>query len=151
MNLIIGILYAASRSSLTYLVWNAKTFILINCHSHIYFVFRYSGRFHFKADFQLDCNITFPENIHEWVTSAETFIILLFFWIHLILVSYFSPHPVHSLLKSAFNSIAIEKEKLKQMVSEQDHNKGHSTQMARLRQSLSQVNESVCTIFRTHA
>ncbi|XP_040499361.1 oxysterol-binding protein-related protein 6 isoform X5 [Ursus maritimus] len=50
---------------------------------------------------------------------------------------------VHSLLKSAFNSIAIEKEKLKQMVSEQDHNKGHSTQMARLRQSLSQVaNES---------
>ncbi|XP_045713646.1 oxysterol-binding protein-related protein 6 isoform X5 [Phyllostomus hastatus] len=45
---------------------------------------------------------------------------------------------VHSLLKSAFNSIAIEKEKLKQMVSEQEHNKGHSTQMARLRQSLSQ-------------
>ncbi|XP_074194755.1 oxysterol-binding protein-related protein 6 isoform X14 [Rhinolophus sinicus] len=45
---------------------------------------------------------------------------------------------VHSLLKSAFNSIAIEKEKLKQMVSEQDHSKGHSTQMARLRQSLSQ-------------
>ncbi|XP_074194756.1 oxysterol-binding protein-related protein 6 isoform X15 [Rhinolophus sinicus] len=46
---------------------------------------------------------------------------------------------VHSLLKSAFNSIAIEKEKLKQMVSEQDHSKGHSTQMARLRQSLSQA------------
>ncbi|XP_074159107.1 oxysterol-binding protein-related protein 6 isoform X6 [Sminthopsis crassicaudata] len=45
---------------------------------------------------------------------------------------------VHSLLKSAFNSIAIEKEKLKQIVSEQDHNQGHSTQMARLRQSLSQ-------------
>ncbi|XP_043848140.1 oxysterol-binding protein-related protein 6 isoform X6 [Dromiciops gliroides] len=45
---------------------------------------------------------------------------------------------VHSLLKSAFNSIAIEKEKLKQMVSEQDHNQGQSTQMARLRQSLSQ-------------
>ncbi|XP_055966092.1 oxysterol-binding protein-related protein 6 isoform X3 [Sorex fumeus] len=45
---------------------------------------------------------------------------------------------VHSLLKSAFNSIAIEKEKLKQMVSEQDHNKGHGTHMARLRQSLSQ-------------
>ncbi|XP_059961968.1 oxysterol-binding protein-related protein 6 isoform X5 [Mesoplodon densirostris] len=50
---------------------------------------------------------------------------------------------VHSLLKSAFNSIAIEKEKLKQMVSEQDHNKGHSTQMARLRQSLSQVGEQI--------
>ncbi|XP_055966102.1 oxysterol-binding protein-related protein 6 isoform X13 [Sorex fumeus] len=46
---------------------------------------------------------------------------------------------VHSLLKSAFNSIAIEKEKLKQMVSEQDHNKGHGTHMARLRQSLSQA------------
>lgn len=59
-------------------------------------------------------------------------------------VSRFSPHPVHSLLKSAFNSIAIEKEKLKQMVSEQDHSQGHSTQMARLRQSLSQVNENVC-------
>ncbi|XP_051842095.1 oxysterol-binding protein-related protein 6 isoform X5 [Antechinus flavipes] len=46
---------------------------------------------------------------------------------------------VHSLLKSAFNSIAIEKEKLKQIVSEQDHNQGHNTQMARLRQSLSQA------------
>ncbi|XP_056650030.1 oxysterol-binding protein-related protein 6 isoform X12 [Monodelphis domestica] len=46
---------------------------------------------------------------------------------------------VHSLLKSAFNSIAIEKEKLKQMVSEQDHNQGHNPQMARLRQSLSQA------------
>lgn len=62
----------------------------------------------------------------------------------MIFVFRFSPYPVHSLLKSAFNSIAIEKEKLKQMVSEQDHNKGHSTQMARLRQSLSQVNEDVC-------
>ncbi|XP_053124358.1 oxysterol-binding protein-related protein 6 isoform X6 [Hemicordylus capensis] len=45
---------------------------------------------------------------------------------------------VHSLLKSAFNSIAIEKEKLKQMVSEQDF-MGHNTQMTRLRQSLSQA------------
>ncbi|XP_021102785.1 oxysterol-binding protein-related protein 6 isoform X9 [Heterocephalus glaber] len=50
---------------------------------------------------------------------------------------------VHSLLKSAFNSIAIEKEKLKQMVSEQDHNKGQSMQMARLRQSLSQPGEQI--------
>ncbi|XP_043433104.1 oxysterol-binding protein-related protein 6 isoform X16 [Leopardus geoffroyi] len=50
---------------------------------------------------------------------------------------------VHSLLKSAFNSIAIEKEKLKQIVSEQDHNKGHSTQVARLRQSLSQAGEQI--------
>ncbi|XP_075385644.1 oxysterol-binding protein-related protein 6 isoform X2 [Tenrec ecaudatus] len=46
---------------------------------------------------------------------------------------------VHSLLKSAFNSIAIEKEKLKQVVSEQEHNTGHSAQVARLRQSLSQA------------
>lgn len=66
------------------------------------------------------------------------------FCTYLTVFSHFSPHPVHSLLKSAFNSIAIEKEKLKQMVSEQDHSKGHSTQMARLRQSLSQVDESVC-------
>ncbi|XP_070587937.1 oxysterol-binding protein-related protein 6 isoform X2 [Erythrolamprus reginae] len=45
---------------------------------------------------------------------------------------------VHSLLKSAFNSIAIEKEKLKQMVTEHDF-AGHNTQMMRLRQSLSQA------------
>uniref|UniRef100_A0A670I3N0 Oxysterol-binding protein n=1 Tax=Podarcis muralis TaxID=64176 RepID=A0A670I3N0_PODMU len=43
---------------------------------------------------------------------------------------------VHSLLKSAFNSIAIEKEKLKQMVSEHDF-AGHNTQITCLRQSLS--------------
>ncbi|XP_053265894.1 oxysterol-binding protein-related protein 6 isoform X3 [Podarcis raffonei] len=45
---------------------------------------------------------------------------------------------VHSLLKSAFNSIAIEKEKLKQMVSEHDF-AGHNTQITCLRQSLSQA------------
>ncbi|XP_063789453.1 oxysterol-binding protein-related protein 6 isoform X3 [Pseudophryne corroboree] len=45
---------------------------------------------------------------------------------------------VHSLLKSAYNTIAIEKEKMKQMVSEQDYS-SHSTQIARLRQSLSQA------------
>ncbi|XP_025025580.1 oxysterol-binding protein-related protein 6 isoform X3 [Python bivittatus] len=45
---------------------------------------------------------------------------------------------VHSLLKSAFNSIAIEKEKLKQMVTEHDF-AGHNTQMIHLRQSLSQA------------
>ncbi|XP_067405267.1 oxysterol-binding protein-related protein 6 isoform X3 [Emydura macquarii macquarii] len=45
---------------------------------------------------------------------------------------------VHSLLKSAFNSIAIEKEKLKQMVSEQDVT-GNNAQIACLRQSLSQA------------
>lgn len=71
-------------------------------------------------------------------------------WTHLIFVSHLSPHAVHSLLKSAFNSIAIEKEKLKQMVSEQDHNKGHSTQMARLRQSLSQVNDIMCFLLISH-
>ncbi|XP_034990434.1 oxysterol-binding protein-related protein 6 isoform X3 [Zootoca vivipara] len=45
---------------------------------------------------------------------------------------------VHSLLRSAFNSIAIEKEKLKQMVSEHDF-AGHNTQITCLRQSLSQA------------
>ncbi|XP_030064722.1 oxysterol-binding protein-related protein 6 [Microcaecilia unicolor] len=45
---------------------------------------------------------------------------------------------VHSLLKSAFNTIAIEKEKLKQMVSEQDYT-GQNTQIVRLRHSLSQA------------
>ncbi|XP_060112896.1 oxysterol-binding protein-related protein 6 isoform X4 [Heteronotia binoei] len=49
---------------------------------------------------------------------------------------------VHSLLKSAFNSIAIEKEKLKQMVSEQDFT-GHNMQLTRLRQSLSQAGEQI--------
>lgn len=51
---------------------------------------------------------------------------------------FFSFCLVHSLLKSAFNSIAIEKEKLKQIVSEQDLT-GHNAQIAHLRQSLSQV------------
>uniref|UniRef100_A0A8C0EW61 Oxysterol-binding protein n=1 Tax=Bubo bubo TaxID=30461 RepID=A0A8C0EW61_BUBBB len=49
---------------------------------------------------------------------------------------------VHSLLKSAFNSIAIEKEKLKQIVSEQDLT-GHNAQIAHLRQSLSQMGEQI--------
>uniref|UniRef100_A0A8D0GM24 Oxysterol-binding protein n=1 Tax=Sphenodon punctatus TaxID=8508 RepID=A0A8D0GM24_SPHPU len=49
---------------------------------------------------------------------------------------------VHSLLKSAFNSIAIEKEKLKQMVSEHDFT-GHNAQITRLRQSLSQTGEQI--------
>ncbi|XP_025025582.1 oxysterol-binding protein-related protein 6 isoform X5 [Python bivittatus] len=49
---------------------------------------------------------------------------------------------VHSLLKSAFNSIAIEKEKLKQMVTEHDF-AGHNTQMIHLRQSLSQTGEQI--------
>ncbi|XP_066431873.1 oxysterol-binding protein-related protein 6 isoform X1 [Eleutherodactylus coqui] len=45
---------------------------------------------------------------------------------------------VHSLLKSAYNTVAIEKEKMKQMVSEQDYS-SQNTQIARLRQSLSQA------------
>ncbi|KAM4698575.1 oxysterol-binding protein-related protein 6 isoform 3-T3 [Rhinophrynus dorsalis] len=49
---------------------------------------------------------------------------------------------VHSLLKSAYNTIAIEKEKMKQMVSEQDYS-SHNTQIARLRQSLSQPGEQI--------
>ncbi|KAM5152363.1 oxysterol-binding protein-related protein 6 isoform 4-T4 [Mantella aurantiaca] len=49
---------------------------------------------------------------------------------------------VHSLLKSAYNTIAIEKEKMKQMVSDQDYS-SHNTQLARLRQSLSQLGEQM--------
>ncbi|XP_077304225.1 oxysterol-binding protein-related protein 6 isoform X4 [Lithobates pipiens] len=49
---------------------------------------------------------------------------------------------VHSLLKSAYNTIAIEKEKMKQMVSDQDYS-SHNTQLARLRQSLSQPGEQM--------
>ncbi|XP_053554477.1 oxysterol-binding protein-related protein 6 isoform X1 [Bombina bombina] len=45
---------------------------------------------------------------------------------------------VHSLLKSAYNTIAIEKEKMKQMVSEQDYS-SHNAQIALLRKSLSQA------------
>ncbi|XP_066431877.1 oxysterol-binding protein-related protein 6 isoform X3 [Eleutherodactylus coqui] len=49
---------------------------------------------------------------------------------------------VHSLLKSAYNTVAIEKEKMKQMVSEQDYS-SQNTQIARLRQSLSQTGEQI--------
>ncbi|XP_064419729.1 oxysterol-binding protein-related protein 6 isoform X2 [Latimeria chalumnae] len=45
---------------------------------------------------------------------------------------------VHSLLKSAFNTIAIEKEKLKHSLSDQEH-AGHMTQVVSLRRSLSQA------------
>ncbi|KAG8432496.1 hypothetical protein GDO86_016948 [Hymenochirus boettgeri] len=44
---------------------------------------------------------------------------------------------VHSLLKSAYNTISIEKEKMKQMVSDQGNSQ--NAQIARLRQSLSQA------------
>ncbi|NXS77723.1 OSBL6 protein, partial [Erpornis zantholeuca] len=57
---------------------------------------------------------------------------------------------VHSLLKSAFNSIAIEKEKLKQIVSEQDLT-GHNAQIAHLRQSLSQNAELRSRLNRIHS
>ncbi|XP_030641994.1 oxysterol-binding protein-related protein 6 isoform X2 [Chanos chanos] len=45
---------------------------------------------------------------------------------------------VHSLLKSAFNTVAIEKEKIKQALSEQEQT-GQSTQIMTLRRSLSQA------------
>ncbi|XP_041940474.1 oxysterol-binding protein-related protein 6 isoform X2 [Alosa sapidissima] len=45
---------------------------------------------------------------------------------------------VHSLLKSAFNTVAIEKEKIKQALSEQEQ-AGQSTQIVTLRRSLSQA------------
>ncbi|MGH0152137.1 UNVERIFIED_CONTAM: hypothetical protein FKN15_021958 [Acipenser sinensis] len=43
---------------------------------------------------------------------------------------------VHSLLKSAFNTVAIEKEKIKQLISEQE---GHTAQIVTLKRSLSQA------------
>ncbi|XP_028992793.1 oxysterol-binding protein-related protein 6 isoform X2 [Betta splendens] len=45
---------------------------------------------------------------------------------------------VHSLLKSAFNTVAIEKEKIKQVLSDQDQS-DHSAQISALRKSLSQA------------
>lgn len=45
---------------------------------------------------------------------------------------------VHSLLKSAFNTVAIEKEKIKQVLSEQEQT-GQSNQIMTLRRSLSQA------------
>ncbi|XP_031414992.1 oxysterol-binding protein-related protein 6 isoform X2 [Clupea harengus] len=45
---------------------------------------------------------------------------------------------VHSLLKSAFNTVAIEKEKIKQVLSEQEQ-AGQSVQIVTLRRSLSQA------------
>lgn len=48
------------------------------------------------------------------------------------------PSAVHSLLKSAFNTVAIEKEKIKQILSDQDQS-DQSAQISSLRKSLSQV------------
>lgn len=45
---------------------------------------------------------------------------------------------VHSLLKSAFNTVAIEKEKIKQILSEQEQS-DQASQINSLRKSLSQV------------
>ncbi|XP_041940483.1 oxysterol-binding protein-related protein 6 isoform X10 [Alosa sapidissima] len=52
---------------------------------------------------------------------------------------------VHSLLKSAFNTVAIEKEKIKQALSEQEQ-AGQSTQIVTLRRSLSQAEQIVVGI-----
>ncbi|XP_037096288.1 oxysterol-binding protein-related protein 6 isoform X3 [Syngnathus acus] len=49
---------------------------------------------------------------------------------------------VHTLLKSAFNTVAIEKEKIKQILSDQDQS-DPSTQIHSLRKSLSQVVEQM--------
>uniref|UniRef100_A0A6Q2YL34 Oxysterol-binding protein n=1 Tax=Esox lucius TaxID=8010 RepID=A0A6Q2YL34_ESOLU len=46
---------------------------------------------------------------------------------------------VHSLLKSAFNTVAIEKEKIKTVLSDQEQSSGQSAQLVNLRKSLSQV------------
>eukprot|EP00062_Callorhinchus_milii_P005904 gi/632945849/ref/XP_007888266.1/ PREDICTED: oxysterol-binding protein-related protein 6 isoform X2 [Callorhinchus milii] len=45
---------------------------------------------------------------------------------------------VHCLLKAAFNTVAIEREKLKQLLSEQEH-PGHNAQLLSLRRTLSQA------------
>uniref|UniRef100_A0A8C7W199 Oxysterol-binding protein n=1 Tax=Oncorhynchus mykiss TaxID=8022 RepID=A0A8C7W199_ONCMY len=50
---------------------------------------------------------------------------------------------VHSLLKSAFNTVAIEKEKIKTMLSDQDQSSGQSVQLITLRKSLSQAGEQM--------
>lgn len=52
---------------------------------------------------------------------------------------FFSFSAVHSLLKSAFNTVAIEKEKIKQVLSDQEQ----SDQISSLRKSLSQVSTSL--------
>lgn len=49
---------------------------------------------------------------------------------------------VHSLLKSAFNTVAIEKEKIKQILSDQEQS-DQSAQINSLRKSLSQVKSSL--------
>uniref|UniRef100_A0A8D3BPA5 Oxysterol-binding protein n=1 Tax=Scophthalmus maximus TaxID=52904 RepID=A0A8D3BPA5_SCOMX len=49
---------------------------------------------------------------------------------------------VHSLLKSAFNTVAIEKEKIKQILSDQEQS-DQSTQIITLRKSLSQAGEQM--------
>ncbi|KAJ8012728.1 hypothetical protein DPEC_G00045900 [Dallia pectoralis] len=46
---------------------------------------------------------------------------------------------VHSLLKSAFNTVAIEKEKIKTVLSDQEPSSGQSVQLVKLRKSLSQA------------
>uniref|UniRef100_A0A674E8K2 Oxysterol-binding protein n=1 Tax=Salmo trutta TaxID=8032 RepID=A0A674E8K2_SALTR len=50
---------------------------------------------------------------------------------------------VHSLLKSAFNTVAIEKEKIKTVLSDQDQSSGQSVQLITLRKSLSQAGEQM--------
>lgn len=55
------------------------------------------------------------------------------------------PVAVHSLLKSAFNTVAIEKEKIKQILSDQDQS-DQSAQICSLRKSLSQVTGHLHTL-----
>ncbi|XP_067843724.1 oxysterol-binding protein-related protein 6 isoform X3 [Heptranchias perlo] len=49
---------------------------------------------------------------------------------------------VHCILKSAFNTVAIEREKLKQIVLEQEHS-GHNAQIFTLRRTLSQPSDKI--------
>lgn len=56
----------------------------------------------------------------------------------IVVLASFYLYAVHSLLKSAFNTVAIEKEKIKQILSDQDQS-DQSAQINSLRKSLSQV------------
>uniref|UniRef100_A0A8C9WLI1 Oxysterol-binding protein n=1 Tax=Scleropages formosus TaxID=113540 RepID=A0A8C9WLI1_SCLFO len=54
-----------------------------------------------------------------------------------------APRFIHSLLKSAFNTVAIEREKIKQVLSDQEK-LGQTAQIMTLRRSLSQASDQTC-------
>ncbi|XP_072117885.1 oxysterol-binding protein-related protein 6 isoform X1 [Mobula birostris] len=70
----------------------------------------------------------FPDSFAEFTKLQEEFCLIA--------------QKVQCLLKSAFNTVAIEKEKLKQMLLEQEHS-GHSSQFFTLRRTLSQPSDKI--------